>query len=321
MVERFEPGKNLPDTVTPIRDFVRKTLFMQGESNGFVKSSVEFADAAYYIKQNIGDPAYHLKLANKKAKKNGLSEEEIERAIQTAQGAFAAYLELEGNPKVPEVVDKILAIKETVIKERKQEQARIRLLEKKTFLRAKLQQLMNYSDTQISILNANPRIDFSSDPVYPELDAKEKAKMKTRTFTKVEYEKKEADFTEREKQLVIKIKSGYNMSRLADYTAGIRKNLPLRKILGEEKFEKLVEHVLALTSGSIVSRDQVLKDGLQPEEILTLAKGTLRNFYITEAEGEQTMRHRPYEIGVRTKRGTDPSMYLMDGSHRKSSYT
>src|SRR3972149_8613100 len=195
MQERFKPGKNPTSPVVLVRSFTREILARQGEPDNFIKASVEFADAAFYIGSGIGHPDHLLESAIKKAKKLGLSEGDMNRAIQTAQGVFVDYCQLSsGDLPVrlsktnSETIKQILEDRQRAIEEKRERERQERIQRKKTLFEEKFQKLMQYSDAEISILNAKSRINLASDPIYPKLNRDNRDKMRARTLTEIEYE-------------------------------------------------------------------------------------------------------------------------------------
>lgn len=99
MVERYLPIKQPKRPSNPVvllRRFARSTLAAQEGTDNFKKAVVEFAEAAFCIREDIGWPVYHIETAMRKARKLGLSEAETIEALQNADRLFTAYEHFSG---------------------------------------------------------------------------------------------------------------------------------------------------------------------------------------------------------------------------------
>lgn len=269
-------GTPKPTQALHVSTFVRTALMQAEEPTPIASAAAAFSEAAFYIREGIGDPDYHIRRAIKDAKRRNLKPEEVERARRLGGELFALLV---GGESIQVVSPESLVI---VQKAQKQEEERIAQKRdkekvKKTRtawerLQRDFQSLMGLSESELRIQSANSRIPFPRFPVYKGADAQTKAKYKNRTLTKEEYDAIDT--------LAIKPSPDISTEQIIRELHTTAESDQTRSRIGQERFNALYGFVERLLRGESVPRSEIVEQGLNPETVIRRAlRQEFNHFY------------------------------------------
>lgn len=191
-IDRYDWRGGTP--TVPIKRYARDVL-QEGETIDVkaAKTIIDLVEAAYWSENNPGYVAadWHIERATTRARRAGLSEEEISAAKERAGTIYHQFKNLLGVNNDSPLTLQIMAEREKDLRNTRSRIEREKIEKRK--LRQKLERnwglLNRWSDSQLQILNSNQRVHFDIDPVYANSGAKIAKKFQTRTLTQQEYEK------------------------------------------------------------------------------------------------------------------------------------
>jgi len=129
--------------------------------------------------------------------------------------------------------------------------------------------------------------------------------------------------SEREKHSLIPIEINPNIdinNLLITAEKALPNDLPLKRRLGDERFEKLNCYVLALLRGEPVFIEDIDRDQLDGKLIRRKATSIVRNlqFMLEETRSVEARMSRFIPPKAEDRLLQDPNVFLGDRSHRKS---
>lgn len=282
----------------PVRQYVRYRLIEQGEEPAIVKTTVGFADALFYSDSGIGSREHHLSRARKYGLRLGLDEPVIQRCYETATDLYQRLKQL---PPEEQKATRRFAIRYKAALKRR--------------LQQRFRKLMSYSDHEIMMMNSGDRVYLSQDPVYRISDAETRSKMRERTLTRGEYEGWQRRIEEADR-LSLRI-TGVDLEELKSYARKrLSSDVQIQHMLNSGLFQK---HVIDLIGGETLSASELRSKGVDPEEVMSRARGVHGNFRIKKA-GEREFRvPRPGELRLSGRKGTNPIAFEEGWEKRRGS--
>ncbi len=310
--------KDSGNPANKIRGVTRQVAVELGLERPFIDAMVEHATALYYISTDLGTPEYHLQRALTFARRQGLTDQEIATATGLAfdiysliSVAASSQLLAQGEPIAQAAIAEL--------DRRRQMQAELQRREgvekEKQRLTNYFERLMAYSDAELTIINSNPRIDSHGDQVYQGSNAEIRKRMQLRTLTRVEYE----GILQRQK---MERNSLHLSIRWIDDPELLLQKA--QRLVGDHKVATLAAEqqkdffgfIQALLSGQYVDKGSIVATGLDPDFVFSKARSVLRGHNLDSAERRRGNPRSLRDVGVFTRRGTNPNVFLGDGSER-----
>lgn len=131
-----------------------------------------------------------------------------------------------------------------------------------------------------------------------------------------------------EKQDVIQIKMEPYILKQLEFLIGyanfaLSQNTQLQDRMGAEKYCDFSKNVIALLNGEVLSREKLIDQGFNIEELTQIqkkAQALLNNFRIEQIYIAHRMQNPilPKEVGVFTRGGTDPHEFIGELAKRKT---
>ncbi len=308
----------LTTSVVPARRFVREVLNTSHEPPPFVRAVVAFTDAGFYTAKQIGEPEYHAALAARVVGKLGLPEEERMRAARVARELLMDFGLSMSHPDEDEERKERISERAKALKRKFDEERKERISERAEALKRKFTALMQPSDDMLKVKNSNLRMDFRSDPVFPELDKSGKEQFRQRLISELAYH---GTILNRLTKANIVVFDAYDIDR-AVLSSKIQrmeqKDTTTKQRLGEAQFTKLVAFVYRLTAGEPVDKADIIQAGLPIDLVVTRARRIIisARFDASDAgHADHRLITHPTERATRLQQ--DPNYYLGDGSNRQ----
>lgn len=329
--DRFQKKYRLsgsPDTheiELAVRKFVGDSLKEQSEDKSVVLAAVQFGQLAYDLEAGLGKRDYIILKAQRNAEKLHLSPEEIESTKQKAAGLYVQFKMLSGafiETQAPtEVFGCLVDAKEAARKledEARQKQAADKRGRLRLRLEGRFQKLMSISDEDLRIQLCNKRVDLKDNQVYCGADAITRESIRTRTLSRERYQDKLRDVRGVGNVIALNLSGVKRDEILTQAKTLLDSGKYLAHDVRPDQMGEFSEVFISLLTGARVSKAAIEKRGIDADLLQSKIRSFLTNFKIHKAEEDYIKNPGINEMRVNSRRGTDPHLFLDDGTHRKS---
>ena len=310
MVEFSSSKTRLGSPDVPIKALTRKILRSQGQPNSIVGAAVEYTSAIYYssLYPNVRDR--HLDRALRRSRSLGLSEDDIEKASTFAADAIEVYGQLtQAELNLDNLSPQALAIwkeQQELSQKREREKKRNKL---RTRLERNYQEVMVPTDHGLMVMNTDNDQVIRSDIVYQGSGQDTRERMRSRSLNENEYSS-EYERILNQLNLIALAHPSVVFDELTTQIAALQRDQVTRRRFGEARFDQYCDLITTLLKDGSVSKERVKELGFDAKEIISRAKGIIGKRVIERSQ-ESRFPSRMRRFG----KGTDPHIFLNDGSH------